>query len=336
MADPLAPCRYALICNPHARSGRGRRAWGSIAKELDDAGVPYRLRVSEHAGHAIAIAEEEATQGTEVLVAVGGDGTVSEVLCGLMRAQCPGQRRPALGILYTGTSPDICRFHRIPLDLTQATTSLLAGCRRAVDVGEIRFRRDGSGAAATATESDGQGRAWFLCSVNLGIGAAVARGSNGGLRKYFGDFLGTLLSMLGAIARWKPIDFTCAVDGEKMTLQRVINITVGKNPHIASGLKAVSPIEVDDGKMYLMVVKGFSLWGFLGNIPKLYRGTFQHHPNNLFRFIRSFSCPDTMGAQRVEFDGDARGFLPCSIELRHRALELIVPAPIQPGSGDPP
>jgi YegS/Rv2252/BmrU family lipid kinase len=326
MADRLAPCRYALICNPYARSGRGRRAWGSIAKELDAAGVSYRLRVSQHAGHAIAIAEEEATQGTEVLVAVGGDGTVSEVLCGLMRAECPGQRRPALGILHTGTSPDICRFHRIPVDLTQAAKSLLAGCRRVVDVGEIHFRHEGGGDAA----------AWFLCSVNLGIGAAVAQGSNSGLRKYFGDFVGTLLSMVGAVLRWKPIDFTCAVDGEKMTLRRVINITVGKNPHIASGLKAVSPIEVDDGQMYLMVVKGFSLWGFLGNIPKLYRGTFQHHPNNLFRFIRSFSCPDTAGAERVEFDGDARGFLPCSIELRHRALELIVPAPAQPSVGDSP
>jgi diacylglycerol kinase (ATP) len=304
---------YALIANPTARSGRGRRGWRSIEEQLERAGVRYRLRVSEYSGHATLLAREEADRGTDVVVAVGGDGTINEVLCGVMQSEA--SRRPALGILYTGTSPDVCRFHGIPLGLPLAIATLLAGHRRRVDVGAIRFCRGAPG----ETE-----KAWFLCSANLGVGAAVARASNGGLRRYLGDFLGTLCATLGALLGYQPLDLSCVVDGEPVTLERVINVTVGKNPFIASGLKVVSPIASDDGRMYLMVVKGFSWWGIARCLPRLYRGTFQHHPNNLFRFIQSFTCTARGGA--VEFDGDPHGFMPCTIELERRALELIVPA----------
>ena len=73
-----------------------------------------------------------------------------------------------------------------------------------------------------------------------------------------------------------------------------------------------------------MAVKGFSWWGIVRSLPQLYHGTFQHHPNNLFQFIHSFVCTARSGA--VEFDGDAHGFLPCTITLEPRAIELIVPA----------
>ena len=305
--------RYALVANPTARSGRGQRTWRTIEEHLARAGVGHRLRISEYSGHAVALAREEADRGSEVVVAVGGDGTINEVLCGLMQTQA--SRRAALGILYTGTSPDVCRFHGIPVDLPRAIETLLTGCRRSVDVGEILFCRDEAGEPA---------RAWFLCSVNVGVGAAVARASNGGLRRYLGDFLGTLCATLQALSGYEPVDLSCVVDGEPVTLERVVNITVGKNPFIASGLKVVSPIASDDGRMYLMAVKGFSWWGIVRSLPQLYHGTFQHHPNNLFQFIHSFVCTARSGA--VEFDGDPHGFLPCTVTLEPRAIELIVPA----------
>jgi len=323
-----ASYRYALICNPTAKSGKGQRTWARMQALLDAAAVPYRLRISEYAGHAIVLAEQEAERGTEVLVAVGGDGTISEVLCGLMRATVPAGKRPALGIIYTGTSPDICRFHGIPLELEAAVQNLIADQQTPIDVGEIEFvpdtrARDGRVEAASTNAE--RGRAWFLCSVNLGIGAAVAEGSNSGLRKYFGDFLGTLLSLVYAVLSFSPVDFECVADGAPLSLARVLNITVGKNPFIASGLKVTTPIAADDGKMYLFAVKGFSLLGFFLNVAQMYKGTFQAHPNNLFRFVHTVSCPYNPRAPRVEFDGDPRGTLPCTITLRPLGLRLVVP-----------
>lgn len=312
--------RYVLICNPTAQSGRAQRSWSAIRKGLDAAKVTYELRTSEYPGHSVALAAEQASNDRSIVVAVGGDGTINEVLQGLMQGTCPDTRPPVLGILYTGTSPDVCRYHRIPTRLDQAIATLLADHRRAVDVGEIRYR------AASDTKADFDRVSWFLCSVNLGMGASIADGSNHGLRRYLGDALGTLVSLIRTAAKFEPFDLTCRVDGEELRLTRVLNLTIGKNPHIASGIRLGIPIEPDDGSLYLFAACDFSLPGLLAQLPRLYRGTFQDHPNNHCRRIQSFDCGTfAAGANAVEFDGDARGYLPCAIRLLPRAISLIVP-----------
>ena len=270
----------------------------------------------------MSLAAEQVQRGTPVVVAVGGDGTINEVLEGLMQGEPVGGSRPALGILYTGTSPDVCRYHRIPLDLKQAVATLLAEHCRAVDIGEIRYHRT----SEHEPGSEFDGLSWFLCSVNLGMGASVAQGSNQGLRRYLGDTLGTMVSLLKTVVSFAPLDLDCRVDGEDLRLTKVLNLTIGKNPHIASGIRLGIPIEADDGSLYLFAARGFSWLGFLGQVPRLYRGTFQDHPNNYWRKLRSFSCSTLTGANAVEFDGDPRGYLPCSIRILPRALSLIVPA----------
>jgi diacylglycerol kinase family enzyme len=168
---------------------------------------------------------------------------------------------------------------------------------------------------------------WFLCSVNLGIGASVAQGSNGGLRRYLGDGLGTLVSLFKTVVKHTPFDITCTVDGEGLRLTQVLNLTIGKNPYIASGIRLGVPIEPDDGTLYLFAARGFTLWGFLARLPMLYRGTFQDHPNNYSCKLKSFSSPLLRDAPAVEFDGDPRGFLPCAIRVLPKALTLVVPVP---------
>lgn len=312
---------FALICNPTARSGRGRRAWRAIQAKLDAAGASYVLLESQHARHAVELAAEQAQLRVPVVVAVGGDGTINEVLEGLMLGAPIPSERPALGILYTGTSPDVCRFHRIPLELDEAIATLLAEHRRPVDVGEIRYRN-----ANRASGSDPDTLGWFLCSVNLGMGASVAAGSNQGLRRYLGDTLGTLVSLVQSLIRFSAADLLCSVDGKALRLASVLNLTIGKNPHIASGIRLGIPMEPDDGSLYLFAVRGFSLLGFLTQIPHLYRGTFQDHPNNYHCRLTSFECSSFPSDNAVEFDGDPHGFLPCTIRTVPQALSLIVPA----------
>jgi diacylglycerol kinase family enzyme len=315
--------RYALICNPTAQSGRGRRAWREIQKRMDASGVSYTLLPSEFAGHAVTLAAEQTRRGTPVVVAVGGDGTINEVLQGLMQGVGVSDRRPAFGIIYTGTSPDVCRYHRIPLDLNRAIETLLAENCHPVDVGEIHFHA----APDQSSDAEFDRHGWFLCSVNLGMGASVAQGSNEGLRRRFGDTLGTMLSLIRTVVRFTPADVACSVDGKELGLTRVLNLTIGKNPHIASGIRLGIDIHPDDGSLYLLATCGFSPLGFLGQLRSLYRGTFQDHPNNYCCRLQSFRCSTFAAANAVEFDGDPHGYLPCSIRLLPRALSLIVPAP---------
>lgn len=121
--------RHLIITNPQACHGEAERLAPIIEKLLSS--VPHDTVETREAGHATELAASAADY--DVVVASGGDGTVHEVLNGLMRI--PAARRPALAILPTGSGNDTCRTLGIPFDLSEATLLLAGGERRAFDVG---------------------------------------------------------------------------------------------------------------------------------------------------------------------------------------------------------
>lgn len=118
-----------LIINPAARHGETAKLVPVIEQLL--ANLPHDSAVTEHMGHASEIARQ--AQGYDLVVAAGGDGTVHEVLNGLM--SIPADSRPALGVLPTGSGNDTRRTLGIPEDLTQAALVIACGERHRFDVG---------------------------------------------------------------------------------------------------------------------------------------------------------------------------------------------------------
>ncbi len=100
-----------------------------------DEGVRVEVRVTWEAGDAPALSREAAQSGYDVVIAGGGDGTVNEVVCGLIEAAAPGAPRPALAILPLGTANDLAHACQIPLDAAGAMRLAVAGRSAAVDVG---------------------------------------------------------------------------------------------------------------------------------------------------------------------------------------------------------
>lgn len=121
--------KMLLIVNPAAKHGETESLVPAIKQLLQSA--PHDLVLTTHMGHAAEIAE--ASKGYDVLVAVGGDGTVHEVLNGIMRR--PEDDRPALGLIPTGSGNDTRRTLGIPADVADATLTLTRGERRRFDVG---------------------------------------------------------------------------------------------------------------------------------------------------------------------------------------------------------
>lgn len=121
--------RHLLIINPAARHGETERLIPVIDQLL--AAIPHDIRISERMGHAAEIAAGAADY--DVVVAVGGDGTVHEVLNGLMSIE--ESSRPALGVLPTGSGNDTRRTLGVPEDLTRAALVLGTGQRKRFDVG---------------------------------------------------------------------------------------------------------------------------------------------------------------------------------------------------------
>jgi diacylglycerol kinase family enzyme len=295
-----------LVMNPGSRSGKGQTLWSIWEAGLLRAGIEFNCVVTHGPGDACRISE--AARNVDTVVAVGGDGTINEVMDGVVRSGNPELR---IGVLYSGTSPDFCRFHGIPTDPEQALRCLVAGKTKPVDVVRIAYAQpDGS-----------QKTAHFACSCNVGMGAAVARQANRS-RAFLGDALGTGLAVIRAILFLNPVDLDLEIDGVPCPLRQVNNLSILKNPHIASGLKLKVDLRVDDGRLILVGVHGKSRLGLCALLPGFYSGK-ASTAEAVFIQACSRVKVSSSTAQELEFDGDPRGYLPAEMQVLPRALNLI-------------
>jgi diacylglycerol kinase family enzyme len=295
-----------LIMNPGSRSGKGKQLWSFWESRLQARRLAFDSAITTRAGHGVELAA--GSKDYDTVVAVGGDGTINEVLDGVIQSGRPDLR---MGVLYSGTSPDFCKFHNIPTSPSDAVETLAAGISRKVDVGRITCSK-GSGERITAH---------FGCGVNVGVGASVARISNL-LRRFTGDLLGTCIAVIYSIMATRPTDIEAIIDGSSQLLSKTNNISILKNPFIASGLRLNLDLLTDDGRLVLFAVHGKTRFSVLSILPDFYSGKAAGR-NDVF--IRKCKRLTITAAKRteVEFDGDPRGFLPAEIEILPTALDLI-------------
>ena len=247
--------------------------------------------VLENIDEASRLAREAS--GYEAVVACGGDGTVNAVARGVLANSNTSLK---FGVLYTGTSPDFCRAHGIPTDAEQAIAVLRGGVVREIPV-------------LTANGEP------FFCSMNLGMGAAVAESANR-LRPKFGDFLGTLWAVLREVIRGRRYDLK--VNGEE--IRNVAHALVTRMPRIAGGLKIALPPLADD-EYALWFAKDVSRFGCLRIVWNLYRGK----PCGEIRVLRGKTAISSNLSVALEYDGDPHGSLPVMVAFSLRRLRLLVP-----------
>lgn len=282
--------KLLLLENPASGRGRRRLDYPALLAERGAEAEHIRLQCIEEATRRAA----EAI-GYDAVVACGGDGTVRAVADGVLRNP---DSRLKMGVLYAGTSPDFCTFHRIPVEPVAAVELLLRGGARPVPVFAIGH--------------DGE-ESHFCCSCNLGMGADVAAAANR-LRPLLGDGLGTFCALLWNLL--KAPEFDCMVDGGEF--RRCSHLLVTRMPYIAGGLKlALPPLTEEEYAVWL--VQGLSFFGWLRLLPELYRGK----PAGrvlVHSGVTEISAPRTV---KLEYDGDPHGALPVTIRLAARKLNLI-------------
>jgi diacylglycerol kinase family enzyme len=300
-----------LVINPGSRHGHGRATAARYLSLLTSDTGAVDCGYTRNLDDAAILARRALDAGYDPVVAVGGDGTINRVLGAFLDAG-PRGARARLGILYSGTSPDFCRFHGIPTDPAAAVAVLRRGDARAIDVCRISHR-----------DAAGQPRVdHFASSANIGLGAGIAAGANR-LRPRLGDFLGTLVAAAVTIAGRGPQRMRVVIDGRELALAPALNITVGKNPHLAGGLKLDAEIADDDGRLFVFAICGIGRGQLLWALPRIYTGAIVRDPRFLLRRATSVRIEPIDGAIRTEFDGDPAGWCPAEIGVLPKAVRLI-------------
>jgi diacylglycerol kinase (ATP) len=318
--------KYFFILNPGSAGGRSRRAFPEVFDAACRRRISFDYEVCRSLEHARDLSWKANRARYDVVVAVGGDGTINSVLNGFYDDTGTRMSDAALGVLHTGTSPDFCRSHSIPCRLDAALDVLFDGCVGKIEVGKIRLakRYDPAFDEKPVCDNGVFSTRYFACCANIGLGAAVARNANGGIRQRLGDSAGTFVSIVRSLAGLKQSRFSIIRDGVPYTVDRLVNLAVGKTFHVASGIKIRNDLEGNDGRLYCLTVHDLRLVDVVPCLLSLYDGK-EIRENRFSRLDYCTSVHVLGNALRpeVECDGDPQGFLPCHIETAADRLDVI-------------
>ncbi len=292
------PQRTAFVINPVAGSGKAGRIWLKIESALKKSGQQYRAYFTEKAGGGTGLAAHAVSEGAELIVAVGGDGTLREVVNGLDLS------RTILGVIPAGTGNGFVRSCGIPLHWSRALKGLSTWKPQPVDLGLI---------------SDD----YFLNVVGFGFDAAVAAAAN---TKYdrFNGYFPYLLAFIDQLAELKR--FYCKARCDNLYFEdRHTVVALVANGSFYGGKLCIAPrASIDDGHLDLLLFRRRS-------IPELFNLGFrvifrQHYKSGAVLEQRGrkiyLEVPQDIPAH---IDGDIVNISSAEIKIRPSALRILAP-----------
>lgn len=310
-----------------SRGGKSKKKFAEISNILDKKNVDYHYKLTNSFDDAYTFSVNANKENYDIIVAVGGDGTINKVLNGFFDINGNRISASKMGIIHTGTSPDFCKSHNIPTNYKKAIEIVLKNNVRNIQVGKISFLKENFKELHGKSIADIRNfeAKYFGCCSNIGLGATLARKANSGIRKYLGDFLGTFISLVHTVINYKANSFIVARDGKEEKIDKLYNISVGRTKYIASGIKVNTDLKEDDDRFYNLVVRKLSLFNLPGVLKKAYSGKdFINNDVIYLEYCKNIEIYGNYENPEVEFDGDPAGFLPCKIEIAKDKLDLIV------------
>jgi YegS/Rv2252/BmrU family lipid kinase len=294
-----------VIVNPESNKGRTRQKWDQIKDGLKSFLKEFKYEFTEKPLQATEISREAIKEGTELIVGVGGDGTINEIANGFYENKKIINPDTTLGIVPSGTGCDFTRSLNIPLGLKNALNVITQAPSNLIDTGRVRFK-DHSG------EKDER---FFLNVSDFGIGGEVVKKVNENRMErkassYFKCLISTFMS-------YKNKKIKIKIDGEDLPDDEYLIGTISNGRIFGKGMKIAPKAKLDDGLFDVVLVKGMKKMEFLRNVWKIYSGSHLSHPKiSLKRGKRiEASGEDEDKEILIEVDGEQVGTLPAIFEI---------------------
>jgi YegS/Rv2252/BmrU family lipid kinase len=292
-----------VVVNPAAGGGRTARLWPRLREELRGLGLAFDCVTTARPGHAIDLARAAVEAGVELVLAVGGDGTLNEVVNGVTDGAGP---RACVGAVLTGRGRDAARNLGLAADPRRAVRRVVEGADVALDL-------------VLAEWPDGT-RRWVVGAAGAGFDAAVAARA---ARSRAPGTLPYLLAVLATLHAHAPAGAEVEADGEVVVSGRITAAVVANGAYYGGGMRIAPGAHPADGRLDLVVLgdlrrRELALW-----LPTVYRGRHLAHPKV---FARAARCV-TVRAPRplpVHVDGETAPPTPVTFTIRPGALRLRV------------
>jgi YegS/Rv2252/BmrU family lipid kinase len=311
-----------LIVNPKAGGGRTGSLFAKMQDPIERSLGGFDVTFTERGRHAVEIAKEAALAGRETVIAVGGDGSIHEVVAGLMAARDQGAKGTRLGIIGQGTGGDFRKTLGIEHRLDQYCAAIAGGKTRAVDVGRFSY----------LDHNEESSSSFFINILSIGMGGLVdqyvadASRALGGTVAYFAASLkGLIHSEIGVL--------NCTIhEGGKSRQEEIHSrmLAICNGRYFGSGMFVAPMAKLDDGLFEVVDLGSASRLNFAMGSSKIYTGAHLKSPET-----KHFRC-DKITIELVnksihdkfllDVDGEPLGKLPLEVEVMPGALEVFAPA----------
>jgi YegS/Rv2252/BmrU family lipid kinase len=303
--------RTLIILNPAAGRGSAAHARAEIVRLLQAHGVPYTLQVTQRPGHAVELAANAAEQGYQVVAAAGGDGTVNEVINGLLQ---PGASASAaaLAILPVGRGNDFCFSMGLPMRLQEAVASLRDDGRRRIDVARL-------------TSDDHPAGRFVGNGIGVGFDALVSYQSTRlPVLRGFANYLVSVLISL--IVHFRAPLVRLTYDGIT-EVRHLMMVSVMNGRRLGGGFLIAPHSQPDDGRFDLSIIRKMSRPAALGLLPRFMNATHIGHPAVATRTAGQVEIEALAGALPMHGDGEVLSLAArwIRVEVARQALGLVTP-----------
>ncbi|MFO0581864.1 MAG: diacylglycerol kinase family protein [Anaeromyxobacter sp.] len=299
-----------LIVNPESASGRTGRHFDKIASAVRSAVGEFECAFTKARGDGKRLAQEALAAGGKFVVAVGGDGTASEVIDGLLDEGRLRDPDSTFGFIPRGTGGDLRRTLGLAENLHEAARAL-AGERTVVaDLGRVAFRAH-----------DGTSQLRHFANVaGCGISGAVSSRIDG--LKFTGP-LSYMLASAGALIGWSDPKVRWRIDGGEWHEEGVTALSVCNGRFFGGGMKVAPDARMDDGLFDVVIWKGFGLVDLVTKRSTLYDGTHVKLPNTRVFQGRTVEIEPVGDAEALlDVDGEHPGRAPARFDLLPKALKI--------------
>jgi diacylglycerol kinase (ATP) len=294
----LEPKKIVVIVRPPSEESRLEELREAVAA-VRARGHQVRVRVTFEAGDARRFARGAALRGCDVIAAAGGDGTINEVVNGLMAVES----KAALAVIPMGTANDFARGLCLPDDIEGALILAAEGATEAVDVARVNRR----------------------CFINVstgGFGAAATQSATRGFKRRLGA-LAYVVSGASKLVQFEPTNAVFRANGEVVHSGPFVFYAVGNARWTGGGTRVTPEADRADGKLDLVVVCGESRLDFLALLPDLRAGT--HLDDSDVTYLQADTIEvETAEPIAVNADGEHIAGRRFSYDLLQRSLQVVV------------
>jgi YegS/Rv2252/BmrU family lipid kinase len=310
--ETISENTWLAIINPNAGVGKCSKDWEKISGLLISHSIEYQAVFTKKRLHATELTRQYIEKGFRKFIAIGGDGTLNEVVNGILEQKKVASQDITIAVISVGTGNDWIRTFNIPLDYSHAIALIKKQDTFLQDAGRVTYMG-----------SEGQSLTrYFINMAGLGFDGLVAQKTNADKDRGVGNALQYVKNIFLSLFAFKSVPTRIVTDGKEIQT-KIFSIGVGIGKYNGGGMKQAPDAIPDDGLFAMTLIKDMTKWSVIANVRRLYDGSIGKHKKvEMLKGSNIYIEPQV--PVLLEADGESLGTSPFTFTIIPKSLRVVI------------